>query len=177
MRRAFCDLYCGYAAGRRGWRFRGVTALLCQGTNLDEGRDRSFDVASNFDNVEYTERVRWGRFDGVGLSRVVASASADGDTTSRVRIASSSFRYGQIFYEQTIWHSGGRIHGGPWLCVLRISKTVCSVPWMKWELAAWCCIGVAWKFELVEPLSLPPDALIRSPHSSFLFHKMDGSNE
>lgn len=60
---------------------------------MDEGRDRSFGVAPNFANVEYTERVRWGRFDGVGLSTADAN---DGDTTapSRVRIASSTFRYG-----------------------------------------------------------------------------------
>ena len=64
---------------------------------MDEGGDRSFDVTPNSDNVEYTERVRWGRFDGVGLSMVVVN---DGDTTapSRVRIASSSFRYGTYIY-------------------------------------------------------------------------------
>jgi hypothetical protein len=58
-----------------------------------ESCDRSFDVTPNSDNVEYTERVRWGRFDGVGLSMVVTN---DVDTApSRVRIASSSFRYGK----------------------------------------------------------------------------------
>lgn len=69
-----------------------VTSLLRQ-TNLDEGRDCSFDVTPNFAKVEYTERIRWGRFDGVGLSMAAAN---DGDTIapSRVRIASSSFRYG-----------------------------------------------------------------------------------
>lgn len=76
----------------------GVAYLLRQ-TNLDEGRDRSLDVTPNFAKVEYTERVRWGRFDGVGLSM---ATTKDGDTmaSSRVRIASSSFRYGTMFHKR-----------------------------------------------------------------------------
>jgi len=65
-------------------------------TNLDEGWDCSFDITPNFANVEYTERVRWGRFDGVGLSIMAVSNDEGATAPSRARIASSSFRYGTI---------------------------------------------------------------------------------